>query len=67
MSSISTFDDTENKHSLYRREEADNEGNENIITITYKIKFTDSARSMASSSSNLVDSLTKCKDCDFFS
>ena len=46
--------------------------NESIITISYKIKFIDSARFMAASLSDLVDSLTeeihkiKCKDCDCF-
>ena len=40
--------------------------------ISYKIKFIDSTRLMASSLSNLVDNLTegihkiKCKDCDCF-
>ena len=42
------------------------------MTISYKVKFIDSARFMASSSSNLADNLTerihkiKCKDCDCF-
>ena len=50
----------------------DRNGNESIITISYKIKFIDSARFMAASLSDLVDSLTeeihkiKCKDCDCF-
>ena len=41
-------------------------------TISYKIKFIDTARFIASSLSNLVDNLTeginkiKCKDCDCF-
>ena len=41
-------------------------------TISYKIKFIDNARFIASSLSNLVDNLTeginktKCKDCDCF-
>ena len=40
--------------------------------MSWKIKFTDGARFMASSLSNLVDNLTeiiheiKCKDCDCF-
>ena len=44
-----------------------------VVTISYKIKFIDSARFMASSLSNLVDNLAegihkiKCKDCKFFS
>ena len=43
------------------------DGNEDIITSSYKIKFIDSTRFMASSLSNLVDNLTegiheiKCK------
>ena len=47
-------------------------GIENIVTISYKIKFIDSARFMESSLSSLVDNLakgiykTKCKDCDWF-
>ena len=50
----------------------DKDGNENVVTISYKIKFIDSARFMATSLSNLVDNLTegihkiKCKDCDCF-
>ena len=46
------------------------DGNENVVTISYKIKFIDSARNMASS--NLVDNLAernhkiKFKDCDCF-
>ena len=50
----------------------DKEGNWNIITISYEIKFIDSARFMASSLSNLFDNLAegiykiKCKDCDGF-
>ena len=45
---------------------------ENIITISYKIKFIDSARFIPSSLSNLVNNLAKeihkikRKDCDFF-
>ena len=41
-------------------------------TISYKIKFIDSARFMTNSSSNLADNLiegihkTKCKDCGYF-
>ena len=50
----------------------DKDGNENIVTISYKIKFIDSARFMASLLSNLVDTLAegnhkiKCKNCDCF-
>ena len=50
----------------------DKDGNESVVIISYKIKFIDNARFMASSLSNLVDNLaerihkTKCKDCDFF-
>ena len=36
----------------------DKDGNESIVTISHKIKFTDSARFMASSLTNLVDNLT---------
>ena len=48
----------------------DKDGNESLVTISYKIKFTDSARFMASSLSNLVGNLAKrihkikCKDND---
>ena len=50
----------------------DKDGNESVVTISYKIKFIDIARFMASSLSNLVGNLieeihkTKCKDCDCF-
>ena len=43
-----------------------------VLTISYKLKFIDSTRFMATSLSNLVDNLTeeihkiKCKDCDCF-
>ena len=50
----------------------DKDGNESVATISYKIKFIDEAKFMATSLSNLVDNLTegilkiKCKDCDCF-
>ena len=48
------------------------DGYESVVTISYKIKFIDSARFMANSLSNLVDNLTEgihksnCKYCDCF-
>ena len=39
--------------------EINKDGNESVATISYKIKFIDSARFMASSLSNLVDNLAK--------
>ena len=50
----------------------DKNGSGSIVTISYKIKFIDSARFMASSLSSLVDDLAgkvrkiKCKDCNCF-
>ena len=50
----------------------DKDGNENVVTISYKMEFIDSARFMETSLPNLVDNLTegihkiKCKDCDCF-
>ena len=50
----------------------DKDGNESVVTISYKMKFFNSARFMASSLSNLVDNLTeeihkiKCRDCNCF-
>ena len=50
----------------------DNDGNESVVVISYKIKFTDIARFMASSLLNLVENLAeeihkiKGKDCDCF-
>ena len=35
------------------------DGNENVVTISYKIKHIDSARFMATSLSNFVDNLTE--------
>ena len=52
--------------------EIDKVRNENVETISYKIKFIDSTRFMATSLSNLVDNLTerlnkiKCKHCIVF-
>ena len=37
----------------------DKDGNESVVTISYKIKFIDRARFMATSLSNLVDNLTE--------
>ena len=48
------------------------DGNESVVTVSYKIKFFESARFMASSLSNLVDNLAEgthkiiCKDCNCF-
>ena len=50
----------------------DKDGNESVLTISYKIKFTDSARFMATSLLNCVDNLTEgihkmeCKNFDCF-
>ena len=50
----------------------DETGNESFENISYKIKFIDSARFMASSLSNLLDNFTDkghkitCKGCDYF-
>ena len=50
----------------------DKDGKKGIVTRSYKIKFIDSARFMASLLSNLVDNLVntfskiKCYDCDCF-
>ena len=52
--------------------EIDKDGNESVVTTSYKRKFIDSGRFMATLLSNLVDNLTegihkiKCKDCDYF-
>ena len=49
-----------------------NRNNESVVTISYKIKFIDSAIFMATSLSSLADNLTegihkiKCKDCGCF-
>ena len=50
----------------------DKDGNKTDKNISYKTKFIDSARFLASSLSNLIDHLTKgihktkCKNCDCF-
>ena len=50
----------------------DKDGNESVVTISYKIKFINSARFMATSLSNLTDNIAegihkiKCKDFDCF-
>ena len=49
------------------------DGDESVVTISYKTKFVDSAIFLASSLSNCVDNLaevihkTTCKHCDHFS
>ena len=58
--------------NIKKVKEIDKVGNENVETISYKIKFIDSTRFMATSLSNLVDNLTerlnkiKCKHCIVF-
>ena len=48
------------------------DGNESIVTISYKVKFIDSARFMETSFSNFFDNVkegihkTNCKYCDYF-
>ena len=55
-----------------RNKKIDEDGDEDTKTISYKVKFIDSARFMVSSLSNLVDNLAKgiheinCKDCNCF-
>ena len=50
----------------------DKDGNESIVTISYKIKFDNSAKFVAGSLSDLADNLAegihkfKCKDWDCF-
>ena len=52
------------------KDDSDKDDSESTVPISYKIKFTDSARFVTASLSNLVDNLTerihkiKCKDCD---
>ena len=67
---------TSTKLFLFRQKKhvikIDKDRNESIVTMSYKIKFIDSARFMMSSLSNLVDNLaegihkTKCKGCASF-
>ena len=42
-----------------RNKKVDKDGNENIATVSYKMKFINSARFMASSLSNLVNKLAE--------
>ena len=64
----------ENKEKEKRKKmtKFDNDGNESVETISYKIKFINNAKFIASSLSNLVDNVAKgidkinCKDCDCF-
>ena len=46
----------------------DKDGNESVVIICFKIKFTDNAKLMASSLSNLIEGIRKveCKHCDSF-
>ena len=50
----------------------DNDGNDKIVDISYKIKFINSFRFMSTSLSSLVDNLSdglhsyKCVDCESF-
>ena len=61
--------------SISKKEEVikiNQDDNENLVAISYKIMFTDSARFMATSLSKLVDNLRdgihkiKCEHCDCF-
>ena len=55
-----------------RRGKIDKDGKQSVATISYKIKFVDCIKFMASSLSNLVDTLSegihkiKCKNCNCF-
>ena len=51
----------ENLSALIENEatKIDKDGKENVVTLSYKIKFIQSVRFMATSSSNLVDHLTE--------
>ena len=60
------------KRKLKEVAKIDKDDNESVVTISYKIKFIDSATFMASLLSNLVDNLAegihkiKCRGCDCF-
>ena len=62
----------QNFFSFNRTRKVDNNGNEDITTVSYKIKLTNSAKFMTSSLWNLVDNLAegihkiKCKDRNCF-
>ena len=62
----------QNLFSFNRTRKVDNNGNEDITIVSYKIKLTNSAKFMTSSLWNLVDNLAegihkiKCKDCNCF-
>ena len=62
----------QNFFSFNRTRKVDNNGNEDITIVSYKIKLTNSAKFMTSSLWNLVDNLAegihkiKCKDCNCF-
>ena len=61
-----------NKIPVPIKKEIEKDGNESVETVSYKIKFIDTARFMASSLSNLIDNLTarihkiKCQNCRCF-
>ena len=65
-------EDTEKLNTFFRSNRGRSCCNESVVTISYKIKFIDSVKFIATSLSNLVDNLTeethkiKCKDCDCF-
>ena len=55
-----------------RSDKIDKDGKESVVNISYKIKFIDCSKFMASSLSNLADTLSegihkiKCKNCNCF-